>query len=255
MVQRTHGFLLLYSCWLKHRLARLWRPGAHGASRRREHVYVDASFAVGADGRHGVGGIGVWLPGRRIAIALKVKVKTSMEAEILALAAGALAAKQLKVRRPVLFSDCKSAVRTASQFMSVPQARGMSRQIGKLLALSDKHRAFRHVYDAMHSLSGSLHWQPREANREADLASNIGSRIGNMGILLSQRKNRNHALNDVLSLALDSNPDSRLMGGLVHRRYRCGTRTVCIPKAGMASSRTFVRHANRLIKKLAAEVA
>jgi ribonuclease HI len=222
-----------------------------GRGGRREQIFVDASFHEG-----GVGGIGIWIPRRGIALALKVDAKTSMEAEILALLAGAMAAKRLDIQRPLIFSDCKSAVRTATLHMNIARTDGLRRKLAEMFRLSREHKAFRHVLDQLHALGGSMAWQPREQNREADLASNIGSRVGNMGISLSGAKNRNHALNDVLSLASNEDwSDETVIRGLVYRNYRGGTKTVCLAKRRVANGRTFHRSAPGLIARLSAEVA
>ena len=260
-IARFHAFTQLLRFWLKHRIlvtlgVRSGRSTHAGG--RRERVYVDASFATGADGEIGSCGIGVWLPRRGIAIALQTKAKSSMEAEILALLAGAIAAKRFDVARPIIFSDCKSAVRAAKHLLNVDQTSGLRRRLVRLAQLSTGHRAYGHIFDTLQALGGSLEWRPREDNREADLASNIGARIGAMGILLSGAKNRNHALNDVLSLA--SRPETaRNMAsdddGLVRQRHRSGTRTVRLPARGTTSGRAFLREAPGLIARLSAEVA
>lgn len=253
------AFVLLTVFWLKHWLLDHLRKDTRrsaGRSRRRrggrrgrEEIFVDASY------RDGLAGIGIWVPRRRIALAIKVDAVSSMEAEILALLAGAMLAKRMKAKRPVIFSDCKSAVRTATRHLNITRMRGLRRKLSHLAELSTEHRAFRHVFDTMTSLRGTMQWQPREANREADLASNIGSRIGNMGIVLSGSKNRNHALNDVLSRALPGPDAEDLDGGIIRRRYRCGTRTVSLSSAQSATSRRFHRDARGLIARLSAEVA
>jgi hypothetical protein len=179
-----------------------------------------------------------------------------MEAEILALLAGTMAAKQLKIARPMIYSDCKSAVRTATMYMNLARSRGFRRKIAEIARLSREHRAFRSVFDALAGMGGTMAWQPREQNREADLASNIGGRVGNMGILLTGAKNRNHALNDVLSLAPNEDwSDETVVKGLVHRRYRGGTKTVSLAKPKVPTGRAFQRSARGLINRLSAEVA
>ncbi len=246
------SFFLLAAFSLKHWFLKV--IGIRKLARRdgrREHIYVDASFHEG-----GGGGIGVWVPRRGIAFALSCDAKTSMEAEILALLAGTMAAKRLQIERPLIFSDCKSAVRTATLHMNLSKAQGFRQKLAEMVRLSREHRAFRHVFDSLHSLGGTMAWQPREQNREADLASNIGSRVGNMGIVLSGAKNRNHALNDVLSLAPNEDwTEESVVRGLVYRKYRGGTRTVSMAKTRIATSRTFHRSARGLINRLSAEVA
>jgi ribonuclease HI len=252
---RLPSFVILATLWLKHSILELIRKDRR-SGRSRERIYVDASYTAPESTKgQGVGGIGVWIPKRGIAIALKVEAKSSMEAEILALVAGAIVAKRLKAQRPVIFSDCKSAVRTATRLMSLGRAPGLTRKLGRIAELSSEHRAFRHVYDAMRSQHGTLEWQPRENNREADLASSIGSRLGNMGILLAGSKNRNHALNDVLSRAGAADALEAATGDLVRRRYRCGTETVSLRSQRSTSSRAFPRAARHLIARLSAEVA
>lgn len=249
------SFVLLAAFSLKHWFLRLVgirkTPSRRDSGRRREAIYVDASFH-----ERGGGGIGVWVPARGIAFALSCDAKTSMEAEILALLAGTMAAQRLQIKRPLIYSDCKSAVRTATLHMNLARAPGLRRKIIEMARLSKEHRAFRHVFDALQSLGGTMAWQPREQNREADLASNIGSRVGNMGIRLSGAKNRNHALNDVLSLAPNEDwSDETVVRGLVHRKYRGGTRTVSLATTLVTTSRTFHRRARGLIDRLSAEVA
>jgi ribonuclease HI len=252
--------VILTLFWLKHSLFKSFRSGRSQAStgrrRRREHIYVDASYKEieGQSGVEGIGGIGVWMPDRGLAIALQVNAGSSMEAEILALLAGTIAARQLGAERPVIFSDCKSAVRTAVHHLQVERIHGWRRQLLRLAALSSEHRAFRHIYNALQGLGGSLEWRPREDNREADLASNIGSRLGHMGIQLSGAKNRNHALNDVLSLA--TAPDEEVKRNVVvHRKYRGGTRTVSLAARRTTTSRGFLREGHGLIAKLSQAVA
>ena len=247
---------------LKHRLHAIagLGPTLMHRSRRREHVYVDASFADG-QGTEAEGncGIGVWLPRRSVAIALRVKATTSMEGEILALLAGAMVAKHFKVERPVIFSDCKSAVRTATHFMQLGRIKGLGQWLARLMELSSSHHAYGPIYDALHRLGGTLEWRPREDNREADLASCIGSRIGHMGILLAGAKDRSFTLNDVLSIG--TSPTGSLgeedrSGGLVQRRLRCGTLAVSLPtRDASADSRAFIREAGELIEELSAGVA
>lgn len=164
-----------------------------------------------------------------------------------------MVAKRLGAERPIIFSDCKSVVQNATRLLHVEKTQSMRGKLRKLFRLSGEHRAYRYIYDAMYGLQGSMAWQPREQNREADLASSIGSRVGNMGILLSGRKNQNHALNDVLSLA--EADDSEESGGMVHRRYRGGTRTVSLASSEPMASRTFHREAKHLIANISAEVA
>jgi len=254
--RRIHSFLILLFVWIKHETLRMLRRlPQRSRSRQRERIYVDASYHASEDGGIGTGGIGVYVPRHGIAIALKVDAKSSMEAEILALLAGSIVAKRMKKSRPVIFSDCKSAVRTATHLLELDRTRGLWRKIGRLARASAEHRAFRQVFDSMTGLRGSFEWQPREQNREADLASNIGSRHGDMGIRLTGAKNRNHALNDVLSIAF-----SELRGehenGLVHRSFRCGTKTVSPPvgRDRTPSSRAFPRRARRLIAELSEAV-
>ncbi len=233
-----------------------FRGGPGLRPRRREHVYVDASFkASETDGERGVCGIGVWLPERGVAFALQLGVTTSMEGEILALLAGAITAKRFDVKRPVIFSDCRSAVTVGNRLLHVRRTRGFLAKLVHLAELADCHRAYARIFDALSSLGGTLEWQPRENNREADLASNIGSRLGNMGIVLSDIKNRNHALNDILSLAADVGIMEASDDGLVRRKFRCGTRTVGLTSRRTPSGQAFLREAPGLIRKLSAEVA
>lgn len=182
-----------------------------------------------------------------------------MEAETLALLAGAMVARRLDVHRPVIFSDCKTVVRTATRHLNLERSQGWRDKLSRLFRLSGEHRAFRHIYGALHGVQGALAWQPREQNREADLASCIGSRVGNMGILLSSAKNQNHALNDVLSLAIREELNVEEPGdkrrGVVHRRYRGGTRTVSLTSKDAMASRSFHREAKLLIANISAEVA
>lgn len=247
------SFVLLAALSLKHWFLRFvgLRKKVPRNGPPRERIYVDASFHEG-----GGGGIGIWIPRRGIALALTVDAKTSMEAEILALLAGTITARRLGLERPLIFSDCKSAVRTAALHMNLAGTRGFRQKIMDMARLSREHRAFLSVFDALHSMGGSMAWQPREQNREADLASNIGSRVGNMGIHLSGAKNRNHALNDVLSLAPNEDvSDEEVVRGLIHRNYRGGTRTVSLAKHHVSTSRGFNRSARGLIAQLSAEVA
>lgn len=161
---------------------------------------MDGSFSnTTIQGGACLGGIGVWVPSRRLAFSVQVAVKTSMEAETLALLAGAMVAKHLRLNHPVIYSDCKSAVATASRHLSLERSQPLSRLVRRLFQLSGEHSAYRHTYSVLSGLRGSLAWRPREENREADLASSIGSRHGSMGIELLGPKDFNHALNDILS--------------------------------------------------------
>lgn len=257
-VSRWHAFFWLITFGLKHWLVERWRntetPVRRPSSQPRERIFVDASFTCHSPQGigPGVGGIGVWVPRLRMAFALKVDVKSSMEAETLALLAGALLAKKMSFERPIIFSDCKSAVHIASRHFAVGRGRGIFGKIARCLQLSTEHRAFRHIFDTVCSLRGSLEWKPRELNREADLASNIGSRHGSMGIILTQAKNHNHALNDVLSRDAQAVDEKT---GVVRRHYRGGTRTVGYAARKTTTSRAFLRDTRRLIAQFHSEVA
>lgn len=250
-------FLVLLALTLKHSLRSIFRLQPEFPKGRRERIYVDASFIPSHDPEvPNLCGIGIWLPKRNLAIALQTEAANSMESETLALLAGALTARSFHISRPVLFSDCKSAVLVGNRHLQLGKARNLKSKIKRMVDLSSAHHAYPSIFDALQSLGGCLEWRPREDNREADLASNIGSRAGHMGIVLGGSKNRNHTLNDVLSLVRDNDSEPKTRSAdVIHRRFRCGTRTVWLASQRPAKSRRFLRQARSLIAELSAEVA
>ncbi len=237
--------------WFSHRFLDRFK-GKDKAPRRRDAIYVDASFS-NAPTKDGValGGIGIWIPHRRLAITLQVAVKNSMEAETLALLAGAIVAKRFGISRPRIYSDCKFAVKTATRHLSLGRRQSFYQTVRGILRLSTEHSAHRHIYNALAGIKGTLEWRPREDNREADLASSIGSRHGNMGVVLSDQKNHQHALNDILSQPLGTQFD--LPRGGEHRRGKA--RAILLASRRPTGSRRFLREAKSLIENISAKVA
>lgn len=239
------------SIWFRQRLlsaARGRRPAA-----RRDQVFVDGSFSnTNVSGDACLGGIGVWVPSRRLAFSVQVSVKTSMEAESLALLAGAMVAKHLRLNQPVIYSDCKSAVATGSRHLSLEGSQPMFRLLRRLLQLSGEHSAYRHTYGVLAGLRGKLVWRPREQNREADLASCIGSRHGSMGIELRGSKDVSHALNDILSRQPARFKQKAPRQG---RQQHRGTKVIEMAAQDPTPYAQFRREARSIIQSVLADVA
>jgi hypothetical protein len=243
------AFFTLTAFWIKHRLLTALKLSRHEGG-ERDRVFVDASFSPG-DGKSatGLGGIGIWIPRRRLAIALQIDARTSMEAETLALLAGALVARRLRLTRPIVFSDCRFAVKVGARHLKLNGRTSLREHLRRLLRLSAEHSAHRHIFNALAGIRGSIEWRPREENREADLASSIASRHGHMGLILSGSKNHQLALNDVLS---KKSPKHSVINSRGRMR---GTRAVMADEKRPAGRRALLRQAVNLIDDLSAQAA
>ncbi|MCX6109925.1 MAG: hypothetical protein NTZ90_10035 [Proteobacteria bacterium] len=218
------------------------------AELRGEPVFVDASFIPGKRGERGVCGIGVWMPRRRLAIAIRSTADTSMEAEVLAMLTGALTASLVGAMRPAVRSDCQPAVAAAAKLLR--RGKGLMGQLRQLLASATGNRAYAHLYGVMSAADGSVAWEPRETNRAADLASNIASRAGTMGIRLATGKPRLDALGDVLSMSINRRRDFGHGGKF---RLRSGTTAACLDTGLQRDSS--VHETTELLTAILAEIA
>ena len=218
-------FSLLLFHWLKGWRAKVSSPALAPppAKVRGEPIFVDASFIPGKRGERGICGIGVWMPRRRLAIAIRSTADTSMEAEVLAMLTGALMGNLVGAQRPAVRSDCQPAVAAAAKLLR--RGKGFIAQMRQLLASAAGNRAYAHLYGVMSAANGSVAWEPRETNRAADLASNIASRAGTMGIRLASGKPRLDALGDVLSMSINRRRDFGHGGKF---KLRSGTTAACL---------------------------
>lgn len=248
---RMKSYFVLVAILLRQRLYSAIRVPRRSA--RRDQVFVDGSFSnVSAPDDICVGGIGVWIPSRRLAFSVQVSVKTSMEAEILALLAGAMVAKYLKLNQPVIYSDCKSAVATGIRHLDLERSQPLLRLPRRLFQLSGELSAYRDIYSVLSVLRGTLVWRPREENREADLVSSIGTRHGCMGIQLLGSRDFSHALNDILS-----NDPVRIsrISPAARRRQRRGAKLTAMTARQPTPFAHFRRESRSIIQSVLSGVA
>ena len=283
LLKPLHFLTILYSL-VRHKMsqlavARSWfAVGSRGAKkqisfRRRDQIFVDASFRRGGgrsqwsgqphqDGKSGnpggstiEAGIGVWVPRLRLAFAISVQAKGSLEAEALALLAGALAAEKLGITEYDILSDCQLVVDPVARFMKTSgrldgdavvgrKESGLARHkmrkgganhwvlgagslgrlfwkvlhvLGSVLALASESesRTYAPLYALLQKGDGRAVWLPREKNSEADLLSNIASRFGTTVINVPRHKEPKVILEALLSLALAQNNDTMRATGVV----------------------------------------
>ena len=178
----------------------------------------------------------------------------------MAILAGVITAEKLGIKRPLILSDCRSAVTPLDRLLGLGKGRGLLLKAKRLLQLAKSPRSYVTLYDSFRRTGGIIAWRPREENREADLASNIASRVGVMGIRLARGKDQGISLNDVLSKVAP--PKYLQKAGVVptevtarRERHYGGTRTVHFSGSRSLSPQGFKKEASSLLTMLCQEVA